>query len=63
MIKFEKLPSNILSRIPAVREVLSRDQRVPFAYLCGGFAEGSVRPLSEANPKPVFLQNAAYVVQ
>jgi predicted nucleotidyltransferase len=49
MIKFEKLPSNILSRIPAIREVLLRDQRVLFAYLFGGLAEGRVRPLSDVD--------------
>ena len=49
MIKFEKLPSNILSRIPAVREVLSRDQRVLFAYLFGGLAAGRLRPLSDVD--------------
>lgn len=49
MIKFEKLPSQILSRIPAVREVLSRDKRVMFAYLFGGLAAGRVRPLSDVD--------------
>lgn len=49
MIKFEKLPSNILSKIPAVMEVLSTDQRVLFAYLFGGLAAGRVRPLSDVD--------------
>ena len=49
MIKYEKLPSDILSRIPSVREVLSQDKRVLFAYLFGGLAAGPVRPLSDVD--------------
>ncbi len=49
MIKFEKLPPHILSRIPAVREVLSLDKRVLFAYLFGGLVAGRVRPLSDVD--------------
>ncbi|MDQ1331419.1 MAG: uncharacterized protein QG578_1687 [Thermodesulfobacteriota bacterium] len=49
MIKFEKVPSNILSKISAVIEVLSTDQRVLFAYLFGGLAAGRVRPLSDVD--------------
>jgi len=49
MIKFEKLPSNILSKIPAALELLSTDQRILFAYLFGGLAAGHVRPLSDVD--------------
>ena len=49
MIKFEKLPVNILSRIPGVREVLSADSRVLFAYLFGGLATGRANPLSDVD--------------
>lgn len=56
MIKFDKLPSNILSRIPAVREVLSLDQRVLFAYLFGGHSAGRIRPLSDVDIA-VYLNN------
>ncbi len=49
MIKFEKLPSNILSKIPAVLEIMSTDQRVIFGYLFGGLAAGRVRPLSDVD--------------
>lgn len=49
MIKFEKLPSNILSKIPAVGKLLSIDKRVLFAYLFGGLATGLVRPLSDVD--------------
>jgi predicted nucleotidyltransferase len=49
MIKFEKLPVNILSRIPGVREVPSADSRVLFAYLFGGLATGRANPLSDVD--------------
>ncbi len=49
MIKFEHLPENILSRIPAVREVLSKNPDVVFAYLFGGLATGRVNPLSDVD--------------
>ena len=49
MIKFEKLPANILSKIPAVLEIMSTDQRVIFGYLFGGLAAGRVRPLSDVD--------------
>ena len=49
MIKFEKLPSNILSKIPAVLEIMSTDQRVIFGYLFGGLAACRVRPLSDVD--------------
>jgi predicted nucleotidyltransferase len=47
MIKFEKLPANILSRIPEVKKTLIQDDNVVFAYIFGGFAEGKVKPLSD----------------
>jgi predicted nucleotidyltransferase len=49
MIKFEKLPADILSRIPQVQEALLRDSRVLFAYLFGGLATGRVHPLSDVD--------------
>ena len=49
MIKFEKLPPRILSRIPMAREVLMQDPRVVFAYLFGGLAAGRVSPLSDVD--------------
>jgi hypothetical protein len=49
VIKFEKLPVNILSRIPRAREVLSADGRVLFAYLFGSFATGRANPLSDVD--------------
>ena len=47
MIKFEKMPTQVLSRIPEVRRVLLEDKRVLFAYLFGGLAAGRVNPLSD----------------
>ncbi|MDH5202854.1 MAG: nucleotidyltransferase domain-containing protein [Nitrospirota bacterium] len=47
MIKFERLPANILSRIPEVKRVLAQDDNVIFAYIFGGLAEGKDKPLSD----------------
>jgi len=47
MIKFEKLPADILSRIPDVKKVLVEDSNVIFAYIFGGLAEGEPKPLSD----------------
>lgn len=49
MIKFEKLPPRILSRIPMARDVLMQDPIVVFAYLFGGLAAGRVNPLSDVD--------------
>ncbi len=49
MIKFEKLPQNIISRIPDARSVLAKDENVIFAYLFGGLAAGKVNPLSDVD--------------
>ena len=47
MIKFEKLPPDIQSRIPAAITVLQRDENVVFAYLFGGVASSRPTPLSD----------------
>jgi hypothetical protein len=47
MIKHERLPEDILTRIPAVKEVLRQDANVIFAYLFGGIAKGRIRPMSD----------------
>lgn len=49
MIKFEKIPPDILSRIASVKELLDRDPRIVFAYLFGGLAKGEVRPLTDVD--------------
>jgi predicted nucleotidyltransferase len=56
MIKFEKLPADILSRISAVRKILAEEQNVVFAYLFGGLARGEVKPLSDIDIA-VFLED------
>jgi predicted nucleotidyltransferase len=47
MIKFERLPADILSKIPDVKRILLQDHNVIFAYLFGGLSEGKVKPLSD----------------
>src|SRR4030042_5353269 len=47
MIKFERLPADILSKIPDVRRILLQDHNVIFAYLFGGLSEGKLKPLSD----------------
>ncbi|MDA8098333.1 MAG: nucleotidyltransferase domain-containing protein [Nitrospiraceae bacterium] len=49
MIKFEHLPENILSRIPAAIEVLQKDENILFAYLFGGLVSRQPRPLSDVD--------------
>lgn len=56
MIKFERLPANILSKIPEVKKVLAEDDNVIFAYIFGGLAEGKVKPLSDIDFS-VYLRN------
>lgn len=56
MIKFERLPANILSRIPEVKRVLAQDDNIVFAYIFGGLAEGKVKPLSDIDIS-VYLRN------
>jgi len=55
MIKFEQLPSDVLSRIPEAKTVLAADDNVVFAYLFGGLASGKPRPLSDVDIA-VYLQ-------
>ena len=47
MIKFEKLPDNILLRIPFAQKLLLAENNVIFAYLFGGLVDGKVKPLSD----------------
>jgi hypothetical protein len=49
MIKFERLPADILSRIPHVKRVLLDDENIIFAYLFGGLARGDLKPLSDVD--------------
>lgn len=49
MMKLEKLPADIRSRIPGAVKALAADERVVFAYLFGGLAAGRVSPLSDVD--------------
>jgi hypothetical protein len=62
MIQFEKLPENILSRLPDAQKILSGDRQVVFAYLFGGLAEGTVRPLSDIDIA-VYLRDTAHLAE
>jgi predicted nucleotidyltransferase len=56
MIKFERLPADILSKIPDVKRILLQDQNVIFAYLFGGLSEGKIKPLSDMDIS-VYIKN------
>lgn len=49
MIKFEKLPPGIMSRMPAARETLMQSPDIVFAYLFGGLSAGRQDPLSDVD--------------
>lgn len=57
MIKYKKLPDNILENIEAAKEVLSRDKNVVFAYLFGGLVgKDKPAPLSDVD-MAVYVQS------
>ena len=62
MIKFERLPEDILMKIAEGKKVLLDDNNVIFAYLFGGLAEGKVTPLSDIDIA-VFLKSAHDVAE
>jgi len=62
MIKFEKLPEDILTKLAEGKKVLRDDNNVIFAYLFGGLAEGKVSPLSDIDIA-VFLKPTHDVVE
>lgn len=47
MIKQNKLPIDISDRLKRLGPLLSADSRIIFAYIFGGLATGSQRPLSD----------------
>lgn len=49
MIKFEKIPSGILSKLSVVKTLLAQDDNVVFAFLFGGLAKGTASPLSDVD--------------
>ena len=62
MIKLEKLPPDILSRVLEAEGVLAQDSNVVFAYLFGGLARGVVRPLSDVDIA-VYLRDTANLAE
>lgn len=49
MIKFNKLPDNILILMPAVENYLHRHPKVLFAYLFGSLVKGTKQPSSDVD--------------
>ncbi len=49
MIKFERLPKEIMKRIKKAQSVLGSHPQVLFAYLFGGLTRGEPRPLSDVD--------------
>lgn len=66
MIKFERLPVDVLLRLDGIKRILIEDENVIFAYLFGGLAKGDVHPLSDID-LAVYLKKtdglAAYKLQ
>src|SRR4030065_2512741 len=62
MIKFERLPEDILTKIAEGKKVLLNDDNIIFAYLFGGLAEGKVTPLSDIDIA-IFLKSAHDVAE
>lgn len=49
MIKCQRLPADIASRLTRLAPELARQESVAFAYLFGGLARGEQRPLSDVD--------------
>ncbi len=62
MIKFEKLPEDILTKLADGKKVLLDDDNVLFAYLFGGLAKGKVTPLSDIDIA-VYLKSAHNIAE
>ena len=58
MIKFDKLPENILELLPKAAYYLDRHPQIIFAYLFGGLSKGPVQPLSDIDIAVYLRQNA-----
>ena len=59
MIKFKKLPANILKLLPGAVEYLESHPKVLFSYLFGSLAKGSPLPLSDVDIA-VYLADTLY---
>ncbi|MBI5026429.1 MAG: nucleotidyltransferase domain-containing protein [Nitrospirae bacterium] len=62
MIKFERLPADILSRILEGKKILVKDDNVIFVYIFGGLAEGDAKPLSDIDIA-VYLRDTSNLVE
>ena len=49
MIKYNKLPHNILALLPKVESCLKLESDIAFAYLFGSLAQGDPKPLSDVD--------------
>ena len=49
MIKYKKLPENILQLLPKASDYLVSHPKILFAYLFGGLAMGKLQPLSDVD--------------
>ena len=49
MIKYEKLPNNILELLPEATKYLQSHPQVVFAYLFGSLARGKLEPMSDVD--------------
>ncbi len=49
MIRFEKIPEDILSRLPQLEQLFNKEKQVIFAYLFGSLAKGKQDPLADVD--------------
>jgi uncharacterized protein len=49
MIRYTRIPEDILSHLPEAYEYLQSQSDVPFAYLFGSLAKGKITPLSDVD--------------
>ena len=49
MIRFEKIPEDILSRLPQLEQLFNKEKQVIFAYLFGSLAKGKQHPLADVD--------------
>lgn len=49
MIKYKKLPENVLQILPVAVDYLESHSQILFAYLFGGLARGKPQPLSDVD--------------
>jgi predicted nucleotidyltransferase len=49
MIRYERLPTAVLARVPELEDRLNAEPRVLFAYLFGGLARGAQGPMSDVD--------------